>query len=209
MQRELLEALVPNPVESPKPTSDLEYVQAAAREFLHREGEFTPPATLTPETTLTAGELEALRDVGLATEPDTERLAAQARQETLYAFFHVFKSALPTQEVAALLGVNPSRIRQRVKERSLLALTDGNEHRFPSIQFHRQTELPGLRLVLPALRESMNTLAAVSWLSTPTPDLATIGANDELGEPLSPREYLLRTGDAKRVAEIAAWPRQA
>lgn len=184
-------------------SSDLEYVRAAATEFFHRGGEFVPPAALAPELTLTDGELDALRRVGLAPGPETRARAERARKESLYVFFSVFKSALPTSTVAAMLGVNASRIRQRIKDRTLLALSDGGESRLPAIQFHDQRELPGLRLVLPALPAGTSVLEAVSWLATPNADLAGLNAEDEPREPISPREYLLRTGDGAAVAELA------
>lgn len=188
-------------------TSALEYVHAAAVEFIQRGNAFAAPVSLDPERTLTSGELEALKQVGMAPTRATADRAEKARKDSLYAFFHIFRTSLPTSAVASMLGVNPSRIRQRIKERTLLALSDGGESRFPAVQFHSNAELPGLRIALPALPAGISTLEAVAWLSTPSVDLAGLDADDEVRPAISPRDYLLQTGDGTRVAELAGWLR--
>ena len=182
--------------------SDEDYVQAALESFRGRAispGQFRQQATLDPMHALSAGEREALGAVGMLPDDRTAADAESARQEALNVFFHVFQSALPTVEAARRLGKDPSRIRQRVREGSLLALVSGNEMRIPVQQFHEQAELPGLGQVLRALPKGITTLEALSWLATPTPDLSDAG-----GEAASPRDYLLRTGDAASVIPLAA-----
>jgi len=94
-----------------------------------------------------------------------------------------------------MLGVNPSRIRQRVRERSLIPLTDGAETRFPAAWFEGEHEVPGLRVGLPALPSDLRPLEALSWWLTPTHDLA-----DASDTPRSPRAYLLAEGNGPAVA---------
>ena len=113
-------------------------------------------------------------------------------------FFRILQSALTTAEAARQLGKDPSRIRQRVREGSLLALVSGGEMRLPALQFHQNAEIPGLGQVLRALPKGIDTLEVLSWLTTPTPDLP-----DAQREPSSPREYLLRSGDVAPVITIA------
>jgi hypothetical protein len=181
--------------------SDESYVQCALNEFRRNSrsrSEFRQQATLTPERVLSAGELQALQRVGLHTDAQTQTDAERARQESLYVFFRAYQSALPTSEVASLLDVNTSRVRQRIKERTLLALNDAGESRFPALQFHQGRELPGLREVLPALPENIKVLEALSWFATPTVELA-----DADDTPRSPRDYLLATGESAPVIELA------
>ena len=181
--------------------SDEDYVHAALDSFLGRAvspGQFRQQATLDPQHALSANEQEALSAVGMMPDDRTEADAEAARQESLNVFFHVFQSALPSAEAAKRLGKDPSRIRQRVREGSLLALMSGGEMRLPALQFHENAEIPGLGQVLRALPKGIDTLEALSWLANPTPDLP-----DALGEPSSPREYLLRTGDVAPVVAIA------
>lgn len=181
--------------------SDEDYVRAALEAFLGRAvspGQFRQQSTLDPAHALSASEREALAAVGMMPDERTEAAAEAARQESLNVFFHVFESALPTAAAAKRLGKDPSRIRQRVREGSLLALVSGGEMRLPQLQFHENAEVPGLGHVLRALPKGIDTLEVLSWLATPTPDLP-----NAQGEPSSPREYLLRSGDIAPVVAIA------
>lgn len=185
----------------PVDLSDEDYVQAALDAFLGRSispGQFRQQPTLDLAHALSADELEVLDAVGMMPDARTEADAEAARSEALNVFFHVFQSALPTAEIARRLGKDPSRIRQRVREGSLLAVVANAEVRLPELQFHENAEIPGLRQVLRALPKGIDTLEALSWLATPTPDLA-----DDSGEPRSPRDYLLQTGETAPVIEIA------
>lgn len=181
--------------------SDEAYVHAALDTFLGRAvspGQFRQQATLDPVRALSAEEQKVLGAVGMMPNRRTRADAEAARQEALNVFFHVYQSALSTAEAARRLGKDPSRIRQRVREGSLLALVANGEMRLPELQFHENAEIPGLGQVLRTLPKGIDTLEALSWLATPTPDLP--GAQ---GEPSSPREYLLRSGDVAAVAAIA------
>lgn len=181
--------------------SDEDYVQAALDAFRGRSispGQFRQQSTLDLAHALSAEELDVLDAVGMMPDVRTQADAEAARAEALNVFFHVFESALPTAEVARLLGKDASRIRQRVREGSLLSVVANGEMRLPALQFHKNAEVPGLGQVLRALPRGIDTLEALSWLATPTPDLADGG-----GVPRSPRDYLLQTGDVAPVIEIA------
>jgi len=197
-------ALLRTPAGKPARRADLsdeDYVHAALESFLGRAvspGQFRQRPTLDPARALSADERKALAAVGMMPDDKTEADAEAARQESLNVFFHVFQSALPTAEAARRLGKDPSRIRQRVREGSLLALVSGGEMRLPVLQFHKNAEIPNLGAVLRALPKGIATLEALAWLATPTPDLP--GAQ---GQPSSPREYLLRRGDVTPVLAIA------
>lgn len=181
--------------------SDEDYVHAALESFLGRAvspGQFRQQSTLDPARALSSDEREVLGAVGMMPDDRTEADAEAARQESLNVFFRVLQSALTTAEAARQLGKDPSRIRQRVREGSLLALVSGGEMRLPALQFHKNAEIPGLGQVLRALPKGIDTLEVLSWLTTPTPDLP-----DAQHEPSSPREYLLRSGDVAPVITIA------
>ena len=156
-----------------------------------------------PERMLTAHELEALRRVGMALGRCTRRRAKRARQESQSVLLGLFRTALPEAEAATMLGTSVSRIRRRIEERTLLALSNGAEWRLPSIQFDSGRELPGLSVVLPALPEGTSVLETIVWLVTPNVDLADADISDESQGSISPRDYLLRTNDGGRVAELA------
>jgi hypothetical protein len=183
---------------SAAPVSDRDYIEAAFQQFARRPSAFRQLSTLAPERALTAGEFDALRRVGLAPDTDTARDADRARQDALRAWFQVYRSAMRTQDVARMLGVHPSRIRQRLKDRTLIALDDAGELRIPALLFEDGSELPGLRRVLPAVPADIRPLEVLSWLATPTQELQDA---DDL--PRSPRDFLLATGDADRVIALA------
>jgi excisionase family DNA binding protein len=185
----------------PQDLSDEDYVQAALQAFFGRSaspGPFRQQATLAPARALSVGERDALAAVGLLPDAHTAADAEAARQNALNAFFLVFQTALTTAEAAKLLGKDPSRIRQRVREGSLLALAGGGEIRLPQAQFHQNAEIPGLGAVLRALPKGIDTLEALSWLDAANPDLP-----DAQGRPSSPRDYLLRSGDVAPVRAAA------
>jgi hypothetical protein len=190
------------PSARPHDLDDEDYVQAALHAFFgNADGaaRFRPLAALNPARDLSAGERDALAAVGLLPDANTEADAEAARQDALNRFFIVFQTALTTAEAAKLLGKDPSRIRQRVREGSLLALAgSGGDMRLPRAQFHHDAEIPGLGTVLRALPKGIDALEALSWLETPNPDWP-----DAQGQPSSPREHLLRSGDVAAVRAAA------
>ncbi len=90
-----------------------------------------------------------------------------------------------------------SRIRQRLRERSLFGIEYDGERRLPRFQFVRHLVLPGLREVLATLPEALNPLDVAEWFLSPNPDL-------ELGTgAVSPREWLLRGEPVDAVVAVA------
>ncbi len=98
-----------------------------------------------------------------------------------------------------MLQVDVSRVRQRLRERSLLGVEYEGEWRLPKFQFERRKVLPGLATVLAALPAEMNALEVAEWFLSRNPDLEIEGKD----EPLSPRHWLLRGLPPDRVAELA------
>lgn len=162
-------------------------------------GELCQQATVAPDRGLTSGELQALRRVGLALDGRKTRVDAdRARRRLLRFILRTYQTALPTHAVADLLGVSPSTVRHRARARTLLPLPGAGGMRFPAVQFCERGEVPGLRGVLPTLPSGVTTFEVLHWLVTTSVELA-----DEQGRARSPRDYLLATGDAHRVIELA------
>lgn len=181
--------------------SDREYIASAFRGFVESRRastEFRQRPSLMPERSLSSGELRALQRVGLATDVSTSSDADRARKEALRVFFLAYRTALSTKAVAKMLGVTTSRLRQRVANRTLIALVAGSELKFPAIQFEGGAEVPGLKRVLPILPRDLKPIAALSWLTTPMPEL-----ENESCEPRSPRDFLLATGEVLPVLNLA------
>jgi hypothetical protein len=184
----------PSPPAAAEPgAEDLQRMyRASARALLHnRPLRGASSEAVQPGAALSRPELDALHGVGLSTEP-----WPTARSDDFVA---LVETSLTAGRAARLLGVDVSRIRQRLRERSLFGLEYEGEWRLPRFQFERRKVLPGLAQVLAALPADVNALDVAEWFLSPDPDL-------ELeGEPraLSPREWLLRGLPPERAAALA------
>jgi len=158
----------------------------------HRAGQ-------SPTDALSQGEANALQRVGLSLEPfaTSERTDPLAR--TVVDFMALLQSSYTTAEAAQLLGVNASRIRQKLKEHSLYAVRDEREWRLPRFQFEQRRPLPGLASVLAQCPADLNPLAVAEWFLLPNPDLES---EDRDGEATSPRDWLLAGRPPAAVARL-------
>jgi hypothetical protein len=149
-----------------------------------------------PASQLTETEATTLREGGLdlakrrRSEPDPIGDSA-ARYAALLA------DSADVAEIADRLGVTRARVRQRAAERTLLAVREDDEWRFPRAQFADAAPLRGLPAVSLALPADLHPVAVWSFLNEPSTDLA-------VGErPSSPLEWLRSGGSPDPVAAIA------
>jgi len=152
-----------------------------------------------PDRALPKPEVDALRAVGLSTEPWPDDRPDDPLARSVVDYIALIETSLTTAEAARGLKCDASRIRQRLRERSLFGLEYEGEWRLPRFQFERGRPLPGLAEVLAALAEDLSPLDLAEWFLSPNPDLEA-GTG---GEPLSPRQWLLRGLPPERVAAIA------
>ena len=148
---------------------------------------------------LSNGELRALAGVGLSTQPWPAERADDPLSQSIVDYMALIETSLTAAESARLLGVDVSRIRQRLRQRSLFGVDYEGEWRLPRFQFERRKALPGLGEVLAALPTELHALEAAEWFLSPNPDLQL----DEQALPLSPRDWLLRGLPQARVAGLA------
>jgi hypothetical protein len=146
---------------------------------------------------LDASELAALDAVGAREPAEVDQgpiLSVAARHAALVA------ASLPLAEAASRLGVNPSRLRQRLSEGSLVGIRDpgGRSWLIPLFQLMEEGELPGLRTVLRTIRRDARPVEVLAFFETAQPDL-----EDDDGEAMTPRAWLRRHGDPSLVAELA------
>jgi hypothetical protein len=118
----------------------------------------------------------------------------------------VLSRAYSAHEVADLLGVSDSRVRQRRGERTLWAIEDGGGWVFPALQFEdvdgRRRQVRHLDQVLPTIPADIHPLAVARLLTTAQPDLVSDG------QPVSPLQWLRDGGDVHAVhtiIEAADW----
>ena len=151
----------------------------------------------TPTPSLSKGEIAALQRVGASLQPWTGDAAHDPLTRTIIDYMALIETSLSTSDVAKLLDVDVSRIRQRIRDRSLMGIEYEGEWRLPRFQFERRKVLPGLAQVLAVIPAGMNPLDVASWFLDPEVDL-------ESGDDISsPRQWLLRGGDPAAVAGLA------
>ncbi len=155
----------------------------------------TAPAA-DPGTQFSEQELAALRsggaDLGPARSSDPDPAA-----DTAARFAALLADSADVPEVSRLLGVTPARVRQRAQDRTLFAIREGDEWRFPRAQFEGRAQLRGLSAVTAALPGDLHPVAAWRFLNEPDPDL-------ELADgPVSPVAWLRSGGPADPVVAIA------
>jgi len=148
---------------------------------------------------LSAGETEALQSVGLSTAEWSGDSNEDPLMRSIGDYMALLETSLTTAEAARYLKVDVSRVRQRLRERSLYGIDYDGERRLPRFQFERKQVLPGLREVISALPERQNPLDVAEWFLSPNPDLEL---NDQEA-PLSPREWLLLGESVDVVVKLA------
>lgn len=107
-------------------------------------------------------------------------------------------SSLSVAEAALLLHVDESRVRQRLAKRTLYGVKLDNTWHLPTFQFHEGRLIHGFDRVVAALDPALSPVAVYQWFISPDVDFAIDG------EPVSPREWLLRGEDLEPLAAFAA-----
>nr|WP_298413269.1 hypothetical protein [uncultured Halomonas sp.] len=176
---------------------DIESLAASAAEFL-REHPVYEQAN--PTNALSVNEERLLMAGGAEGVGESNRMASQYNLRSAVAqYAQLVKRAYRQSEVATLLEVTTSRIRQRTDEGSLYALTSANRRVYPRWQFGESATLPNLEPVLNALSVSAHPLAVERFFLTPHADLES----DLLDAILSPRDWLLAGHSPEPVIRMA------
>jgi hypothetical protein len=176
---------------------------AAARAALARNRPLTTAATNTSNhhgaADFTASEAAALRSVGAfkdeasIPEDNDPLLKSQAQ------YMALLEESLSAAEAAKLLNVDVSRVRQRLRDRSLFGIEHEGSWRLPRFQFERRHVIPKLSHILKALPLDLFPLDVVDWFVLPDSDLQLDGDT----APLSPREWLLSGRPVEAVVTLA------
>lgn len=139
-----------------------------------------------------------LAGAGFDTAPpvpgEVDRLVAR---EAL-ALAAVLADSLTVTEAAGRLGVDPSRVRQRLSRRTLYGFKAGaRDWRLPAWQFTAGGALRGLEPVLGALDRALDPVGVTQFMVGPSDDLLVAG------EPASPVAWLTAGREPDVVAEAA------
>ncbi len=159
----------------------------------------TPPSGRRAATDLSAAELAALQGVGglkdmASVGADNDPLIQSQAQ-----YMALLEESLSAAEAARLLRVDVSRVRQRLRERSLYGLEYDGSWRLPRFQFERHLVIPRLPQALKALPPDLFPLDVVDWFVLPDPELQL----DSDAAPLSPREWLVSGRPVEPVVALA------
>jgi len=159
----------------------------------------TPTSNRRLATDLSAAEAIALRSVfALKDEApiwaDNDPLIKSQAQ-----FMALLEDSLCVAEAAELLRVGASRVRQRLRGRTLFGIEHERSWILPRFQFARRLVIPGLAEILKALPPDLFPLDIVDWFVLPDPDLQVDG--DAVA--LSPRQWLLAGRPVEPVVALA------
>jgi hypothetical protein len=150
-------------------------------------------------TDLSAAETEALRSVGALKDDASVRAENDPLIKSQAQYMALLGDSLSAADAAKLLRVDVSRVRQRLRERSLFGIEYEGSWRLPRFQFERRLAIPGLAQVLKSLPPDLFPLDVVDWFVLPDPDLQL----ERDAAPLSPREWLLSGRPIEAVITLA------
>jgi hypothetical protein len=175
---------------------------AVARAALARNRPLTadsPKDSRSTTTDLSAAETEALRSVGALKDKTSVRAENDPLIKSQAQYMALLEDSLSAADAAKLLRVDVSRVRQRLRERSLFGIEYEGSWRLPRFQFERRLVIPGLAQVLKSLPPDLFPLDVVDWFVLSDPDLQL----DSDAAPLSPREWLLSGRPIEAVITLA------
>ena len=156
--------------------------------------------TVDPRTEFTPEEHAVLVEGGFDLSPlRPSDINPELRAAEQYAA--LLATSLTVREAAQRLGVDGSRIRQRLLARQMFGIRRPTGWLLPMFQFDGNRLVPGIERVLSHLNPHVHPLAVVHWFVRPHPDLCRPGDVDET--PMSPRDWLLSGGNPELVAELA------
>ena len=148
----------------------------------------------------TRNELPAAeQDLWTSTGAHFDNKAVPRNDEQLVAAFAelVATSVIGDTAMAKTLGVDRSRVSQRLADRSLYAFPAGEERCFPRWQLVKGKTVPGLKTVLVSIDPGLHPLSVQHWFTTPNVDL-------EIDDhAVSPAAWLATGGAAGVAAELA------
>lgn len=155
-----------------------------------------------PGRSLTVPEADVLAEGGFATKAREdgaryEKADPVARSVAEYAA--LIAASRSVAEMAELLGVEPSRIRQRLGDHTIYGIKSGRTWRLPAFQVEGRALVPKIGAVLREVPVDLHPVALQSWLLAACVDLP-----DPVSEaPMSPRQWLCAGHDAEPVIALA------
>ncbi len=145
---------------------------------------------------LTESESEKLTEGGFPTKakPNFKPIEERAAE-----YITLVNSSLSTREAGSRLGVNASRVRQRLisSPRTLYGIRKGGEWRLPVFQFEKAGLVPNIDGVIARLDPELDPVAVHRWLREPNSELI------QGEEKISPLDWLRQGLSWEAVAGLA------
>ena len=149
---------------------------------------------------LTLSEAEALEKSGFVLEPD---IGEDPFVQTEAEYATLIQSSLSIIEAAKRLGVDPSRIWQRLTSEppTLYGIRSGSSWYIPEVQLDGNELVRGISEVVSRLDPELHPVAVLRWLTTSSRDLS---AAETKGRNLSPIDWLRLGLPVQPVVDLAA-----
>lgn len=154
-----------------------------------------------PHQELTQGELQALNSTA-SPALTSEDIEIGPIVRTMSDFAALRAASLDVSRAAQKLGVDESRIRQRLIERTLYGFKVDNRWHIPQFQFEDRGLIPGIERVTRELDPNLHPVAVYRWFTGASPDLTRESDGEEVA--LSPLDWLRAGFPPQPVAELAA-----
>jgi hypothetical protein len=147
---------------------------------------------------LSAAEATLLDEVGFI---EREHGRPGALEKSQIAYELLLRGSFTLEHASKLLGVNPSRLRQRLGQRTLYGIKEARSWRLPKFQFDTKHKklVRGIEKVFPRIRGDAQALEVATWFSVPHQDLV-VGVDDERVTPLA---WLSSGASPETVADLA------
>lgn len=159
-----------------------------------------PVVQAEPERELAEAENRLLDEGGFpVSRPESQSSPGVEVSALAGSYARMCAQALTTKEVAELLQVQPSRIRQRLGERSLFGIEKEDHWVLPRFQFENGQAVPGIGKVLRILDKALHPVTVERFFATPQPELYA----EEVGRDLTPGEWLRAGYDPAPVVQLA------
>lgn len=155
-----------------------------------------------PRADLTEAEAAALKKGGFVLEP-LDLGVEDPLVQTAAEYAALLKSSLSTTAAAERLGVDPSRIRQRLTSQppTLYGIRLESGWVVPELQLDGSRLIPGMADVVARLDPELHPVSVFRWFTIPSPDLAL--EQGEESRTLSPREWLRLGLPIQAVLDLA------
>jgi len=172
--------------------------QRAIEQLVAQEGIATAPEG-TQE--LTTSEQDTLRRIGAPLE-SVELGSKDPELAGQMDYVNLLESSLTTAQASRLLGVNESRIRQRLTSRptTMYGIKRDSEWVIPSFQFHGKKLVPNIGRVIAKLDPRLHPVSVWRWFKNPDPDLSNAQSPDG---GFSPLDWLIHGYPVEAVEKLA------